>query len=98
MPIGLGAQNVSAVCTVSDDKKVSFTIKNNSGDNTKRARVIIAPFDENNVMLDIQSEIYNLSSTVTDEISINEVANAAFYRILIINAQDNSPLYAMKLR
>lgn len=93
-----GAQNVSAVCTVSDDKKVSFTIKNNSGDNTKKARVIIAPFDENNVMLDIQSEIYNLSSTVTDEISINEVANAAFYRILIINAQDNSPLYAMKLR
>lgn len=92
------AQSVSAVYTVVDDRNVSFTIKNTSGDDTKTARTIVAAFDENNVMLGIESKLYSLSAAVTDKITINEVNNAAFYRILILNADDNSPLCALTLR
>ena len=70
----------------------SFTIKNTSGDDTKTARTIVAAFDENNVMLGIESKLYRLSAAVTDKITINEVNNAAFYRILILNADDNLSL------
>lgn len=92
------AQSVSAVYTVVDDRNVSFTIKNTSGDDTKTARTIVAAFDENNVMLGIEGKLYSLSAAVTDKITINEVNNAAFYRILILNADDNSPLCTLTLR
>lgn len=93
-----GAQTISAVCTVNDSRNVSFTIKNKSGNGEKSARVITAGFDGNNVMLGIQSKVYSLASDVADRISIDEIANAVVYRVLILNADDNSPLCALTLR
>lgn len=93
-----GAQTISAVCTVNDSRNVSFTIKNKSGNGEKSARVIAAGFDKNNIMLGIQSKTYSLASDVTDRISIDEIANAVVYRVLILNADDNSPLCALTLR
>lgn len=89
------AQRVSAAASVGSDKTVTYTIKNTSGDDTKCARVIVAAFDENNVMLDIKSEILSIASTVNGQAEIIEVANAKIYRVLILNADDNSPLCAL---
>ena len=93
-------RKISAVCSYNQGS-ASFVIKNKSGDNTKKVRIIAAAFDENNIMLDgITSEIVTLDGNVNnfDNISVPDRADAAYLRIMAFDFDDNSPLCGITVR
>lgn len=95
----IAASAVAELTVVGDKKQATFNVKNNSGDLTKKVKLFVTAFDENNVMTGISTVVETLDEQSNSfDLGIDTAIEAAYYRIMVWDDDDNSLLCGVKVK